>query len=65
MERLFRLDEIETTTRRKVVTLRRDIREGRLKATRIGRQVRISETDLLDFLSRSGQSHNKTVKGPK
>jgi excisionase family DNA binding protein len=63
MERLFRLDEIEATTRRKVVTLRRDIREGRLKATRIGRQVRISETNLIDFLTRSGQPHTKTVKG--
>lgn len=62
---LLTLRQVERVTRRKTTTLRNDIRAGRLKATRIGRQVRISETDLLDFLTRSGQSHTKTVKGPK
>ncbi|MBX3305628.1 MAG: helix-turn-helix domain-containing protein [Nitrospira sp.] len=59
MERLFRLDEIEATTRRKVVTLRRDIREGRLKAVRINRQVRVPESALMDFLSRAAQPKAK------
>lgn len=62
MERLFKLDEIEATTRRKVTTLRRDIREGRLKVTRIGRQVRVSESALIDFLTRSGRT-NTVGKG--
>jgi len=63
MERLFRLDEIEATTKRRVVTLRRDIREGRLKAIRINRQVRVPESALIEFLTRSAQPHTQRVKG--
>jgi excisionase family DNA binding protein len=58
MERLFKLDEIEQATKRKVVTLRGDVRAGRLAAIKIGRQVRVTESALMDFLARSG-------KGPK
>lgn len=65
MEQLFRLDEIEAATRRKVVTLRRDIREGRLKATRINRQVRVSLTALNEFLSQAALEYPKSGKGPK
>lgn len=59
MEQLFRLDEVEITTRRKVVTLRKDIRDGRLRVIRIGRQVRVSESALVEFLSQAAQP--KTV----
>jgi excisionase family DNA binding protein len=62
MERWFRLDEIEATTRRKVTTLRKDIRDGRLEAIHIGRQVRVSESALLDFLSRSAQPKAEAAK---
>lgn len=65
MEQLFRLDEVEIATRRKVVTLRKDIRDGRLRAIRIGRQVRVSESALIEFLSRSTQPNTtEAVKGP-
>ena len=62
---LLTLRQVERVTRRRTTTLRNDIRAGRLKATRIGRQVRISETDLLDFLTRSGQLRSQTMKEPK
>jgi excisionase family DNA binding protein len=34
------------------LTIRRAIREGRLKAYKIGRQIRIDEADLIDFMNR-------------
>lgn len=64
MERLFRLDEIEETINRKVVTLRKDIRDGRLRVIRIGRQVRVSESALIEFLSRSAQRQKDLREGP-
>jgi excisionase family DNA binding protein len=54
MEKLFTLREIETHTGRAISTLRNDIREGRLKIVRLGRQVRVSERAVLDFIRGRG-----------
>ncbi len=48
---LLTLAQIEGLIGRKVTTLRTDIREGRLEAVRLGRQVRITEKSLRAFLA--------------
>jgi hypothetical protein len=53
MEKLFTLSEVEKLTGRKVVTLRKDAREGRLHIIRICQQIRVPESNLLDFLART------------
>jgi hypothetical protein len=49
--RLFTLDDVEQATRRKKTTLRTDIREGRLEVIRLGRQVRVTENSLRNFIA--------------
>lgn len=49
--RLLTLDDVEQATKRKKTTLRTDIREGRLKVIRLGRQLRVTEQALCDFIS--------------
>lgn len=48
---LLTLGEVERVTRRKTTTLRNDIRAGRLKIIRLGRQVRVTEEALREFIS--------------
>ena len=63
MERLLTLDQIEALIGRKVTTLRTDIRQGRLAVTRLGRGVRVSESNLKRFLA--GQNHDRTKAASK
>ena len=51
MEKLLSLNEVEKLIGRKPTTLRFDIRSGRLRAVKIGRQFRIKETELKRFLN--------------
>lgn len=51
MERLLTLADVESLTRRRVGTLRSDIREGRLAVVRLGRQVRVTEKSLRSFIA--------------
>jgi len=55
--RLLSLAQITALIGRGESTLRRDIREGRLKPTRLGRQVRVSERALQQFIA----GHQKTA----
>ena len=50
MDKVYQLSDISRLLRLRVVTLRRYIREGRLKAKKIGRSYYISESDLRRFL---------------
>jgi len=47
--RLLTADEVADRLNLHVRTVRRFIREGRLKATRIGKEYRIADTDLAGF----------------
>ena len=44
-------EEVAEMTRRSIFTVRRWIREGRLKAVKVGGRLLIEESSFLDFLS--------------
>ncbi len=50
MDKLLSLPDLEKLTGRRVVTWRKDIREGKLPVVRIGRLVRVREMDLETFI---------------
>lgn len=47
---LLTVAEVAERLRVSIDTVRRRYREGKLKVTRVGRQIRISERDLQQFL---------------
>ena len=51
MEKYYTIAEIKESWKISEVTIRRYIKEGRLKSQRIGRQYRLSETNIKDFLN--------------
>lgn len=55
-------DEVAALLGLHVRTIRRFIREGRLKATQVGRQYRIAETDLSTLV---GSERGKELAGPQ
>ena len=50
LEKYYAVDEVAALLGLHVRTIRRFIGEGRLKATRVGRQYRIAETDLSELV---------------
>lgn len=51
MEQLHTLADVESLTKRRVGTLRSDIRRGDLAVVRLGRQVRVTEKSLRSFIA--------------
>jgi excisionase family DNA binding protein len=58
----YAVDEVAELLGLHVRTIRRFIREGRLKATRVGRQYRIAETDLNTLV---GSERGEEQAGPQ
>lgn len=55
MDKLYTLEEARTYLRISDSTIRRYIRAGKLKATMIGRQYRIKDTDIQRFVEQEEQ----------
>lgn len=55
LKKLLTLDDVRELTGRSRSSLYSDIALGRLRVTRLGRSVRISEQDYLDYLARGRQ----------
>lgn len=55
MSEFYTVDDVAQRLRLHVKTVRRFVRDGRLKGTRVGKQYRISRTDLEHFVRESAE----------
>lgn len=61
-EDLYTIDQVAQRLQLHVKTVRRYVREGRLKATRIGKQYRIAADDLAEFSGAPVEMEPDSVK---
>jgi excisionase family DNA binding protein len=61
---LLSVEQVAEVLKLHVRTVRSYVRDGRLKATRIGKQYRIALTDLEAFTGRPVESHDDTALAP-
>ncbi len=54
--KFYTVEEVAKLLRVSIPTVRQLIENGELKATRVGRQYRISEDDLNEFINRGKRS---------
>lgn len=61
LETIYSVEEVSELLKIPCPLVRNHIREGRLKATKIGKYFRISETDLEDFIKDRSDIHINTA----
>lgn len=58
-EKYYTLKEISDKIKTPVAYLRKMIKEGKLKAHCIGRDYKVSESDILDFINSCGVKNDR------
>ena len=58
MEKIYTLNEVKEYLKISDPTIRRYIKSGKIKAQMVGRQYRITETELKSFLDREKKGGN-------
>lgn len=61
IEKLYSASEVSKILKLNLQTVQRFIREERIKAVKVGREYRIKEPDLEDFLNKKELSTDKTL----
>jgi excisionase family DNA binding protein len=62
MENIYRLEEVRAIIKVSDSTIRRYIRGGKLKYQRLGREYRITETALREFLEKENTNKKNTTQ---
>jgi putative molybdopterin biosynthesis protein len=57
MEEVYTLEEVAERLKVSLSTVRRLVRENKIRTSRVGRQIRITESALMEFLNTQQEDH--------
>jgi putative molybdopterin biosynthesis protein len=59
MEEVYTLEEVAERLKVSLSTVRRLVRENKIRTSRVGRQLRVTESALTEFLNTEQEGHDE------